>query len=214
MVHAENPTSAERSPSRSRLDPGDHTGIQTSHPIFEKWPLEELTGFEAATPTCRPPPISALAGPVAGKTNLSAQARASAKPAAVYQLLCSGRTWPDWSPIGSFDLEREGTDGGESLGAVRVFKTGTVRSREELVDLRPDKRLSYVALSGLPIRGHRADVELEEHDDGTTITWHEDFEAKVPGTGWLLGWFVKGFAKRCAEGLAAHASAISTATQP
>jgi hypothetical protein len=132
----------------------------------------------------------------------------------VYQLLSSGKTWPQWSPIGSFQLERDGAGGGESLGAIRVFKTGLVSSREELVELRPGKALGYVALSGLPIRCHRADAKLDERDGGTAITWREDFQARVPGTGWLLGRFFSRFVRRCTEGLAARASAIFPATRP
>lgn len=134
------------------------------------------------------------------------RAKTPAPPAAVYRLLSDGATWPTWSPIGSFTLEREGKDGGESAGAIRVFKTGTVRSREELVELRPDEALSYVALSGLPLRSHRADVELTPQDAGTAIVWRETFEPKMPGSGWLLRRFLRGFVQRCADGLAAHAA--------
>jgi hypothetical protein len=35
------------------------------------------------------------------------------------------------------------------------------RAREEIVELIPDRRLSYVLLSGYPFRDYRADVDLE-----------------------------------------------------
>jgi len=122
----------------------------------------------------------------------------------VYRLLRVGATWPEWSPIGSFRLEREGAEGGETLGAIRVFTTGTVRSREELVVLEPDRRLGYTPLSGLPTRHHEAFVELADDRGGTTITWTERFEARR-GTGHLLRWFLSRFVQRCADGLARHA---------
>ncbi len=84
----------------------------------------------------------------------------------------TGATWPVWSPIESFELEQEGPDGGESLGAIRVFRTGRATSREEIVELEPDRRFSYALLSGLPLRGYRADVDLEPRDGGTAIHWH------------------------------------------
>lgn len=136
-----------------------------------------------------------------------------AKPSDVYRLLQDGASWPVWSPIGSFQLEREGRDGGESEGAIRAFKTGTVRSREEIVALRPDRALSYVALSGLPICAHRADVDLTPHDEGTTITWNEVFEPKIPGSGRVLRWFLQGFIQRCANGLATHARDTPSVSQ-
>jgi hypothetical protein len=132
-------------------------------------------------------------------------ARTSADARAVYRLLIDGATWPAWSPIGSFRLEREGTGAGDGVGAIRVFTTSGVRTREEVLALEPDRSLTYAQLSGLPIRDHRATVELDPQDGGTRITWHEAFEPAVPGTGWLLRRFLHGFVQRCADGLAAHA---------
>jgi uncharacterized protein YndB with AHSA1/START domain len=143
---------------------------------------------------------------MASQVTFTVHARSDAPPQAVYRLLADGATWPRWSPIDGFDLEREGRDGGESAGAVRAFRTGPVRSREELLELRPDEALHYTALSGLPIRGHRAEVTLTADGAGTAITWYEAFEPKLPGTGWWLRWFLGRFVQRCADGLAAHAA--------
>ena len=89
-----------------------------------------------------------------------------------------------------------------------MFTTGTVHSREELVGFEPGRSFSYVALSGLPIRDHRADVTLAERDGGTAIGWREDFRVKLPGTGWLQEWFLRRFVRRCADGLARHATRL------
>jgi len=130
----------------------------------------------------------------------------AAKPDVVYALLADGSTWPTWSPIGSFELERPGPMAPEGLGAVRVFRTGRTVSREELVELVPGRRLSYRLLSGLPLRGYRADVDLTPAGTGTTIRWHSTFRPRVPGTGWLYRLVLGRFIQRCADGLAAHAS--------
>jgi hypothetical protein len=139
------------------------------------------------------------------RVTFTVSAWSAAPPAAVYGLLCSGATWPEWSPIGSFRLERPGRDGGESLGAIRVFTTAGVHSREELVGFEPGRSLRYAARSGLPIRDHRADVTLAERDGGTAIGWHEDFRVKFPGTGWLYQRLLRRFVQRCADGLARRA---------
>ena len=143
------------------------------------------------------------------RITFTVSAWSSARPGAVYDLLCDGATWPQWSPIGSFRLERAGRDGGESLGAIRVFTTAGVHSREELTGFEPGRSLRYAALSGLPIRDHRADVTLAERDGGTAIDWHEDFRVKIPGAGWLQGWFLRRFVQRCADGLASHAARLA-----
>ncbi len=149
-----------------------------------------------------------------GEQVISARGWTAASPAEVYRLLRAGATWPVWSPIDSFDLQREGTDGGESLGAIRVFHTGRADSHEEIVELVEDRRFSYALRSGLPLRGYRADVDLEPRDGGTAIHWHSSFHAKVPGTGGIFRRFLGGFIQRCVDGLATYAAETSERSTP
>ena len=145
------------------------------------------------------------------KKVIHATAWSSASPEVVYRFVQDGATWPVWSPIGSFRLQREGKTGGESLGAIRVFTTGRSNSVEELVELQPNRRLSYILLEGLPLKDYRADVDLEPHDGGTTITWHSEFHPKYPGTGWMFRYGLGKFIQRCVDGLAAHATSAAQA---
>ena len=140
------------------------------------------------------------------------EATSPAPPSAVYRLLAEGASWPSWTPIGRFELEAEGTEGGESAGAVRAFISGPVRSREQLVELMPDRLVRYRVLSGPPLADHEAKVELSAVDGGTRIVWSEAFVPKVPGTGTVLRWFLTRFIQRCANGLAAAAQ--PTTDQP
>jgi hypothetical protein len=149
-----------------------------------------------------------------GRQEISERAHSSAPPAVVYALLRDGATWPTWSPIGSFELRQEGRDGGESLDAIRVFRTGRTTSVERIAELVPDRRFAYELLSGLPIRGYRADVDLTPAPDGgTDVHWHSSFTAKVPGTGWLIRRSLGVFIRRCVEGLASHAAAMPRDSQ-
>jgi Polyketide cyclase / dehydrase and lipid transport len=148
---------------------------------------------------------------VSKRVTFSVTASSRATPQVLYDLLRDGSSWPTWSPIGSFELAQPSADGGEGVGAVRIFKTGTVRSREELIALTPDKGLSYSAVAGLPMRDHGADVELDEHDGVTAIVWTEEFRPKFPGTGGFLCWFLRHFVQRCADGLAAYAEGLDAA---
>jgi len=143
------------------------------------------------------------------RQHVDVTATSAAEPAAVYALLRDGATWPTWSPLGSFELDRAGAAGKEGLGAVRVFRTGRITNREEIVELVPDQRLSYVLLSGLGIRGYRADIDLTPVEGGTTIRWRSSFTARVPGTGWLYRRSLTRFITQCANGLAEHAAAVS-----
>ena len=123
-------------------------------------------------------------------------------PGTVYELLADGSTWPDWSPIDSFELLETGAGTPEGLGAVRRFTTGRIHSTERVVELRPGEQLSYILLSGLAVRGYRADITLAPGPGGTTITWHSEFRSKMPGTGGLYRRSLSKFIGRCAEGLA------------
>lgn len=132
-----------------------------------------------------------------------------ARPDTIYALLREGSTWPAWSPLGSFELRSPGDGEPEGLHAVRVFRTGRSTSVERVVELVPDRRLSYELMHGLPLRGYRADVDLEPDGAATVIHWHSTFHAKVPGTGWLYRLVLGNFIRRCAEGLATHAAAVA-----
>jgi hypothetical protein len=144
--------------------------------------------------------------------SFSVEAKSAASPAAVYALLGDGATWPTWSPIGAFTLEREGEAGGESKGAIRVFTTGRLRNREELTELSPDRLFGYSSLSGLPIRDHQASIRLEPAADGTLITWQEKFETTWPGSAWFLTRSLRKFVQGCADGLAMHAAGARSGT--
>ena len=127
-----------------------------------------------------------------------------AAPAALFALLIDGETWPRWSPIEAFELERAGDPPPEGVGAIRVFRRGRTTGRDEIVEVVPDRRLSYRSLSGLPVRDYRAHVDLEPVGDGSAIRWEASFAPKLPGTGRLLERGLRRFLEQCARGLAEH----------
>jgi hypothetical protein len=126
-----------------------------------------------------------------------------ADPASVYALLADGSTWPEWSPIDSFDLIAPGAETPEGLGAVRLFTTGRHKSRERVVTCEPGKAFAYVLEKGLPLRGYKAVITLTPIPGGTSINWHSTFRAKVPGTGWIYRRALGAFIGRTVTGLAA-----------
>ena len=143
-----------------------------------------------------------------GSITVEQTATTPAPPGVVYELLRDGTTWPEWSPIDSFRLERPADHEPEGVGAIRNLRTGRYLMREEIVELIPDRRFSYQLLSGLPVRGYRADVELEPGSDGTVINWRASFDPKYPGTGWLIRRRLTRIFKRFVDGLAGHAAAV------
>ncbi|MGH3935252.1 MAG: SRPBCC family protein [Pseudonocardiaceae bacterium] len=138
------------------------------------------------------------------RRHIDVQVHTPADAATVYALLRDGATWPAWSPIDSFQLERTGAGQPEGLGAIRVFRRGRVIGRDQIVGLVPDRRFSYRHLTGLPVRDYHGDIDLESAGGGTTIHWHVSFVPKLPGTGWLWRWGIGRFIRRSALGLVAH----------
>ena len=100
--------------------------------------------------------------------------------------------------------------------------TGRTRSCERIVELVPDQRLSYALESGLPLRGYRADVDLEPNGDGTKLRYDADAQVggKIASIGQrLLDTSVKAIAKQSLEGLHAnikirHSAAPRDASPP
>jgi hypothetical protein len=140
---------------------------------------------------------------------IDARARTTASPAVVHALLRDGSTWPEWGAVETFGLERPGADGGETVGAIRNFRTGRYFMREQVVEIVPDRRFSYALLSGLALRDYRADIDLTPNGDGTDIRWHTTFRAKVPGMGWLYRRVLQRITEGFVQGLATHAGTLA-----
>jgi hypothetical protein len=138
------------------------------------------------------------------------RATTTAAPATVYALLRDGSTWPTWSSIESFELERPGADEPEGVGAVRVFRGGRVTGRDTIAELVPDRRFAYTHVSNLPVRDYRGEIELEPTSTGTAIRWVSSFEPKIPGTGRLMRRALDGFVVGLTTGLAEHAATVET----
>ncbi len=140
------------------------------------------------------------------RRHIEVSATSVAPPSAVYALLTVGATWPDWSPIESFELERPGDAAPEGVGAIRVFRRGRTTGRDQVLELVPDRRLRYASRSGLPVRDYVGEVELEPVPGGTHIRWHSSFFPAARGTGWLVERGIRRFLRGCVRGLAEYAA--------
>jgi uncharacterized protein YndB with AHSA1/START domain len=135
-----------------------------------------------------------------------ATATSKAPPPAVFALLKDGAGWPEWTIFDGFELVRPGEGGPSAVGEIHVFSTALTRAREEIVELVPDRRLSYILLSGFPFKNYRADIDLSARQDGgTLISWRAFFDPKYPGTGWLCRLFTTLVLRKIASDLAAAA---------
>lgn len=101
----------------------------------------------------------------------------------VWSLLADVRSWRDLGAVGR--SQRRG-------GATRSEKFAgcgpdVSRPRERVIAFEPPLRYAYEILSGLPIRGYVAEVMLSPITGGGTDShWRSSFQAKIPGTGWII----------------------------
>jgi hypothetical protein len=126
------------------------------------------------------------------KVRISTQAESKADPASVFRLLRDVATWPRWSLFDSFQLERRGQPDPLGVGSIHIFITKVSRAREEVVEIVPNKHLSYILLAGFPFRDYKADVDLDPlPNGGTLIRWRSSFYAKHFGTAWFWKLFMQ-----------------------
>src|SRR5262249_9949071 len=110
------------------------------------------------------------------RRNIQVIQHTDAPPEVVFGLLADGATWPAWSPIEPFELDRPGDPPPEGPGAIRVLRMGRTTGRDQLLAVEPARRLQYASLSGLPVRDYVGEVVLERSPGGgTTIDWHSTF---------------------------------------
>jgi uncharacterized protein YndB with AHSA1/START domain len=141
-----------------------------------------------------------------------------APPAAVWADLVDGPSWPSWSPLGRHELHRASTAEAAlaPLGEIRTFHTkqalGETHAREEVVEVVPERRLSYVLLDGMPLEGYRADIDLTPVDGGTEVRWRSTFTARRGWMGPVYRRILGVFIQRCVDGLAAEHAALTPTT--
>ena len=141
-----------------------------------------------------------------GRRQIDIEVHSRADAATIYGLLTDASSWPRWTSMESVEIERSGDADG--LDEIRVNHRGRVTGRDQVVELIPNRRYAYVALSGLPIKDYRGQVDLEPTTDGTTIHWRSSFFPKYPGMGRMLERGIGKFLDECAHGLARCAESI------
>jgi uncharacterized protein YndB with AHSA1/START domain len=128
----------------------------------------------------------------------------AAPPEAVFEVIADATRWHEWAgfSVSTSTWEREGDPAPGGVGAIRRLGRPPVYGREQILEFEPPFHLAYTIVSGIPVRGYHADVDLRPDGSGTVIRWSAAFEPKVPGTGALLAEVLRrvilGYATRAA----------------
>ena len=125
----------------------------------------------------------------------------------VWRLVGDRSTWPDWSPLGSYEPVKDGATDTFGVGSVNRYHTGRITATEEVVEYVPNSRLSYTLLSGMPLEDYRADIDLTPVEVGTDVHFHSSFRPRFVGTGWVYQRALRIFVRRMLNGLAEHVAA-------
>jgi hypothetical protein len=127
----------------------------------------------------------------------------------VFALLRDSSGYPSWSQIGAYTMERPGIESPHGVGEIRVFRSSGFVVREEIVELTPNRSMTYTLLSGLPMRDYRGETTLAPlPGGGTRITWKSAFLG-VAGTGWIMRLFMMWVLANLTTALARAAEAAS-----
>jgi uncharacterized protein YndB with AHSA1/START domain len=104
----------------------------------------------------------------------------------VWAAVADHRRMARWLPGLSVEMERAGEPDAGGVGAIRVITGPATRIREEVTAFQPGRRLSYRALSGVPLPGWTGEVELVEHQGDTVVRWQLTSTADFPGANLFL----------------------------
>jgi hypothetical protein len=113
----------------------------------------------------------------------------TAAPDAVFEVLADATRWKDWAgmTVAVSEWDREGVPAPGGVGAVRKLGRWPMFTREQITEYDPPRHIGYTILSGMPVRGYHADIDLLPDDrGGTTIRWAGAFEPSIPATGTVL----------------------------
>jgi uncharacterized protein YndB with AHSA1/START domain len=106
----------------------------------------------------------------------------SAPPSRVWNLVKDHRGMPEWFPVSSVTLQREGRPAPNGVGAERVMRGPKMNIREQVIGWDEQRSLDYRLMDGAPISCHHGRVELQPVAGGTELTWSIRYRARIPGT--------------------------------
>ena len=146
-----------------------------------------------------------MTGDLMATTTIDVRAELPASPAQVYRRLADRSSWSDWSGHSRAELTAPSDEDPAGEGTVWVMYRGKKSVTERVVELEPDRRVTYTLLDGLRLTNYRAGFELAPSGPGTAVHWHSEFTAK-PGTGWLYRRALAYFMRRAFTKLSAVAA--------
>jgi hypothetical protein len=132
-----------------------------------------------------------------GGRTIEAVATTPGSRAGVWALLEDAGAWSRWGSWSRVEME----DGAApAVGAVRMLHRAPYHLRERITEWVPGERMGYELLEGMPVRGYRATVTLEDAPTGgTVVRWRSAYDHAGPFTALVLRLAVRDACKRLAK---------------
>jgi uncharacterized protein YndB with AHSA1/START domain len=125
-----------------------------------------------------------------------------APPATVFEVLTDHRRYSELTPLRKSELEREGEDDVNGVGAIRKLTVAGPPMREEVIAYEAPSRFSYTVLSGLPVRDHVGTVELTANGRGTKMVYAVRTQPTLPVVGFAVVAAIRQAIKGLIDGVA------------
>jgi uncharacterized protein YndB with AHSA1/START domain len=119
----------------------------------------------------------------------------------VWDVMTDHMLYARWTSARGVAMEQHGSPHPNGVGAIRVFDSGPLKVREEVLDFEPPTRMVYRLASGLPVRDYRSEMRLEADGEITVMTWSSSFEPRIPLTGRHFTRLMRGAVERFAQGI-------------
>lgn len=99
-----------------------------------------------------------------------------------WAILADHEAMSSWGPGIKVTLTTEGSPDRNGVGAVRrIVAPGPAPAIvEEITAFDPNRYLAYRALSGVPLRDYRGEVELADHEGKTYVTYTIHADSRIP----------------------------------
>ena len=99
-----------------------------------------------------------------------------------WEILADHEGMSSWGPGLKVTLTTEGDPDRNGVGAVRrIVAPGPAPAIvEEITAFEPGRYLAYRALSGVPLRDYRGEVELADHEGKTFVSYTVHADSRIP----------------------------------
>ena len=139
----------------------------------------------------------------------------AAAPEFVFGTITDHASYPSFTPIRRCELEREGDEAPNGVGAIRALHVAGPPIRERVTAYESPRLFSYEVLSGIPVKSQVGTVTIDPAGDAaSTMRYDLEIEPLIPFSGPVVGFITKTAIGRLMDGVAREAESRSRSAAP